>query len=123
MTHTFHEEISVIVVRDAAPPLPAWRSSRVTLVGDSKHGTMPGFVLNTCLRDAQVLGQFLCVVGGETSVAERVGAYEHVMRGYTLSSTQTGARCARAAMLYLHASPRIRRWAQMMVKFAGWGMR
>ncbi|MCD2193175.1 FAD-dependent monooxygenase [Actinomycetospora endophytica] len=67
-------------------PLPAWRPSSVTLVGDAIHTMTPGrgAGANTALRDARELRDRLVRMrDGELSRDEAVGSYEEHMRRYS----------------------------------------
>jgi 2-polyprenyl-6-methoxyphenol hydroxylase-like FAD-dependent oxidoreductase len=67
-------------------PVPAWRPSSVTLVGDAVHTMTPGrgAGANTALRDARELRDRLVRVrDGELTRDEAVGGYEELMRRYS----------------------------------------
>jgi 2-polyprenyl-6-methoxyphenol hydroxylase-like FAD-dependent oxidoreductase len=62
-----------------AEPLPAWRSSNVTLAGDAIHPMAPGQRVgaNTALRDAMLLSHALAAVsGGRVGLRNAISAYE-----------------------------------------------
>ncbi len=66
-------------------PVPPWRPSTVTLVGDAIHTMTPGrgAGANTALRDARELRDRLVRVrDGRLSLTEAVGSYEELMRRY-----------------------------------------
>jgi 2-polyprenyl-6-methoxyphenol hydroxylase-like FAD-dependent oxidoreductase len=62
-------------------PTPAWKPSRVTLIGDAIHAMLPtlGQGANMALRDAAVLAGKLA---DATDPVAAIGAYEAEMRGY-----------------------------------------
>lgn len=67
------------------PPVPLWRTSSVTLLGDAVHNMTPmaGMGANTALRDAEVLTRCLIdVAAGRIPLHEAVKTYEDEMRGY-----------------------------------------
>jgi 2-polyprenyl-6-methoxyphenol hydroxylase-like FAD-dependent oxidoreductase len=60
-------------------PVPAWRSSNITLVGDAIHPMAPGQRVgaNTALRDAMLLSRALAAVaGGGVRLLNAIAAYE-----------------------------------------------
>jgi 2-polyprenyl-6-methoxyphenol hydroxylase-like FAD-dependent oxidoreductase len=62
-----------------AAPLPAWRSSNITLVGDAIHpmGTGQQVGANTALRDAMLLSHALAAVqDGRVGLLNAISAYE-----------------------------------------------
>jgi 2-polyprenyl-6-methoxyphenol hydroxylase-like FAD-dependent oxidoreductase len=66
-------------------PVPAWPSSRVTLLGDAIHAMMPtrGQGANMALRDAGILSARLAgAARGEQDLLGAVGDYEQAMRDY-----------------------------------------
>lgn len=66
-------------------PVPAWASSRVTLLGDAIHAMMPtrGQGANMALRDAGILSARLAgAARGEQPLLEAIGDYEQAMRDY-----------------------------------------
>jgi 2-polyprenyl-6-methoxyphenol hydroxylase-like FAD-dependent oxidoreductase len=67
-------------------PVPPWRPSTVTLLGDAIHTMTPGrgAGANTALRDARELRDRLVQArDGHLSVTEAVGSYEELMRRYS----------------------------------------
>ncbi len=76
-----------------AEPLPPWRSSNITLVGDALHPMAPGQRVgaNTALRDAMLLSHALAAVRGG-----RVGLL-NAIRAYEAEVTRSGSRLAAAA--------------------------
>ena len=75
----------VISIR-TSDPLPPWRPSSVTLLGDAIHTMTPGrgAGANTALRDARELRDRLVRMrDGELSRDEAVGSYEDHMRRYS----------------------------------------
>ncbi|RJL35652.1 FAD-dependent oxidoreductase [Bailinhaonella thermotolerans] len=66
-------------------PIPPWRSTNVTLLGDAIHTMTPGRGVgaNTALRDARLLTRCLRrVADGELPLLEAVHDYETTMTGY-----------------------------------------
>ena len=73
------------VTFSAAPPVPAWRSGPVTVLGDAIHVMPPigGLGGNTALRDADLLSRLLPAVDrGERGLLDAVADYEAEMRDY-----------------------------------------
>jgi 2-polyprenyl-6-methoxyphenol hydroxylase-like FAD-dependent oxidoreductase len=67
-------------------PTPAWRTSRVTLVGDSIHAMLPtlGKGANMAMRNAAVLReQLVAAAAGERPLHDAIAAYEDDMRTAT----------------------------------------
>jgi 2-polyprenyl-6-methoxyphenol hydroxylase-like FAD-dependent oxidoreductase len=67
-------------------PVPPWRPSNVTLVGDAVHTMTPGrgAGANTALRDARELRDRLVGVrDGRLDLTDAVGGYEELMRRYS----------------------------------------
>ena len=78
-------ESLVAVPLHTAEPVPAWRTSRVTLLGDAIHTMTPlqGLGGNTALVDAASLGHHLTEVDrGHTDLFTAIGEYEAGMRDY-----------------------------------------
>ncbi|WP_345379882.1 NAD(P)/FAD-dependent oxidoreductase [Pseudonocardia yuanmonensis] len=72
-------------------PVPAWRPSSVTLIGDAIHTMTPGrgAGANTALRDARELRDRLVRVrDGELTRDEAVGGYEELMLRYSALAVQ-----------------------------------
>jgi 2-polyprenyl-6-methoxyphenol hydroxylase-like FAD-dependent oxidoreductase len=66
-------------------PVPAWPTTRVTLLGDAIHAMMPtrGQGANMALRDAGVLaGRLAAAARGEEELLSAIAAYEQAMRDY-----------------------------------------
>lgn len=66
-------------------PIPAWETSRVTLLGDAIHTMTPGRGVgaNTALKDAQLLADRLVAAHrGETGIVEGIHEYETRMIEY-----------------------------------------
>jgi salicylate hydroxylase len=66
-------------------PVPAWPTSRVTLLGDAIHAMMPtrGQGANMALRDAGILSARLAgAARGEQELLSAIGDYEQAMRDY-----------------------------------------
>jgi salicylate hydroxylase len=68
----------------AAPPVPTWPTTAVTLIGDAVHVVPPtgGIGASTAIRDADHLVQALAGVGGRPGVLRALHRYEQTMRGY-----------------------------------------
>jgi 2-polyprenyl-6-methoxyphenol hydroxylase-like FAD-dependent oxidoreductase len=66
-------------------PIPAWRPTSVTLIGDAIHTMTPGRGVgaNTALRDAALLCRNLTATrDGKATLLEAIGDYEEKMRDY-----------------------------------------
>jgi 2-polyprenyl-6-methoxyphenol hydroxylase-like FAD-dependent oxidoreductase len=66
-------------------PVPAWPTSRVTLLGDAIHAMMPtrGQGANMALRDAGILSARLTgAARGDEELLPAIAAYEEAMRDY-----------------------------------------
>ncbi len=73
----------------SSEPVPAWPTSRVTLLGDAIHTMTPlqGLGGNTALRDAAVLAHHLARADrGQASLTEAIGTYERDMRQYAFEA-------------------------------------
>ncbi|OLT09350.1 hypothetical protein BJF78_30800 [Pseudonocardia sp. CNS-139] len=81
----------------ASPAVPAWPSSRVTVLGDAIHA-MPatgGLGGNAALRDARLLTDRLAAVArGEQDLLTAIGVYEAAMREHGRAAVR--ATCAPA---------------------------
>jgi 2-polyprenyl-6-methoxyphenol hydroxylase-like FAD-dependent oxidoreductase len=87
-----------------SPAVPAWPSSRVTVLGDAIHAMNPagGSGANTALKDAALLSRLLGAADGSDPVAA-IGDYEQQMREYGYAAVaasrqaeaETGARRSR----------------------------
>ncbi|WP_433384991.1 FAD-dependent oxidoreductase [Micromonospora sp. KLBMP9576] len=77
---------SVLPIKVAtSEPVPPWKSSTVTLLGDAIHTMTPGRGVgaNTALRDAALLcRQLRLAVAGEKTLLQAVADYEAVMAPY-----------------------------------------
>ncbi len=74
------------------PPVPAWPTSPVTLIGDAIH-LAPGFGGNLAMRDAHRLGEALAEADrGRLGLLDAIGAYEETMR--RTSSTPVAAKAS-----------------------------
>ncbi len=89
--------VAPVVLRSMST-LPAWAPSTVTLLGDAIHSMTPmaGIGANTALRDADGLRRALTGPGAGT-LNDRVGRYEHRMRGYANDALAVSTRNARNA--------------------------
>ena len=65
-------------------PVPAWPTSRVTLLGDAIHAMLPtlGQGANMALRDAGLLSARLAQAAEGAPLLDAIGAYEQAMREY-----------------------------------------
>lgn len=66
-------------------PVPAWPTSRVTLLGDAIHAMLPtlGQGANMALRDAGLLAARLAdAARDDAPLLDSIAAYEHAMRDY-----------------------------------------
>ena len=74
-------------------PLPAWPTSRVTLLGDAIHAMTPagGVGANTALRDAAGLGDALIDIAEGKPVEARLAEYEAAMREYGFAAVRYSA--------------------------------
>jgi 2-polyprenyl-6-methoxyphenol hydroxylase-like FAD-dependent oxidoreductase len=83
----------------SAEPVPAWPTSRVTLLGDAIHTMTPlqGLGGNTALRDAAVLTHHLKrAERGQSQLLEAIGAYERDMRQYGFEAVQRSLQVSEA---------------------------
>ncbi len=81
-------ELGLFPVRTSRP-IPAWKSSRITLLGDAIHSMTPyrGIGGNIALKDAAWLGSQLArVQSGQTGLQDAVTAYENSMRTYAFAA-------------------------------------
>lgn len=74
-------------------PLPAWPTSRVTLLGDAIHAMTPagGVGANTALRDAAALTDALIDIAAGKPVEPRLAEYEAAMRDYGFAAVRYSA--------------------------------
>jgi 2-polyprenyl-6-methoxyphenol hydroxylase-like FAD-dependent oxidoreductase len=75
----------------SSEPVPAWPTSRVTLLGDAIHTMTPlqGLGGNTALRDAALLTHHLVRADrGQSSLTQSIAAYERDMRQYGFEAVQ-----------------------------------
>ncbi|WP_433385391.1 FAD-dependent oxidoreductase [Actinoplanes sp. CA-142083] len=105
------EETFLVRVR-IARRVPAWKPSRVTLLGDAIHAMSParGSGANTALMDAANLCE--AMTGGGNPIAQ-IGAYEESMRGYGFAAVEasTQAEAATAHPFRQWLRDRAGRWA------------
>jgi 2-polyprenyl-6-methoxyphenol hydroxylase-like FAD-dependent oxidoreductase len=86
------------VTFSAAPPVPAWTSGPVTVLGDAIHVMPPigGLGGNTALRDAHLLSRLLPAVDrGERDLLDAVAEYEAEMREYGTAAVRYALEQAR----------------------------
>jgi 2-polyprenyl-6-methoxyphenol hydroxylase-like FAD-dependent oxidoreductase len=103
MTRGWHPAIRGLLARSDIPvtfflairsamPVPGWRPSRVTLLGDAIHATTPvgGTGANVALRDAALLTRYLTDVDrGQADVVGAISEYETQMRDYGFTAVTT----------------------------------
>jgi salicylate hydroxylase len=93
------QAINAIRIRSAAP-VRAWRTGRVSLLGDAIHNMTPmaGVGANTALRDAALLCAKLAEVdAGATALLPALRDYERQMLDYGFSAVRQSLRNARQA--------------------------
>jgi 2-polyprenyl-6-methoxyphenol hydroxylase-like FAD-dependent oxidoreductase len=79
------------------PPMQAWPTSPVTLVGDAIH-LAPGFGGNLAMQDAHRLRDVLVeAAGGQRDLLAAIGAYEDVMRRDSFPASDSLTRTTRAS--------------------------
>jgi salicylate hydroxylase len=91
--------VNAVRVRSAAP-VSAWRTGRVTLLGDAIHNMTPmaGIGANTALRDAALLCRKLTgVEAGATTVVPALHDYERRMLAYGFAAVRQSLRNTRQA--------------------------
>ena len=81
----------------ASAPVPAWRPSRVTVLGDAIHAMSParGSGANTALRDSARLCRALSGTGSDltgSDLTAAVGAYEADVRDYGYAAVAQSRR-------------------------------
>jgi 2-polyprenyl-6-methoxyphenol hydroxylase-like FAD-dependent oxidoreductase len=108
MIDGWHETLRDLLHRSVVPtvfplairgtrPVPAWKPSRVTMLGDAIHATTPvgGTGANTALRDAELLaGRLIEASTGLSTVLEAVAGYEELMRDYGSTAVLSSLRGA-----------------------------
>ncbi|MCZ1019967.1 FAD-dependent oxidoreductase [Streptomyces noursei] len=74
-------------------PVPAWRPTHITLLGDAVHAMSPagGIGANTALRDAGILAAALERAADGRPLVETVAAYESAMTGYGFDAVRLSA--------------------------------
>lgn len=74
-------------------PIPAWPTSRVTLLGDAIHAMTPagGVGANTALRDAAALADALIDAAAGKPVESALGGYEAAMRDHGFAAVRYSA--------------------------------
>ncbi|HEY7488886.1 MAG TPA: NAD(P)/FAD-dependent oxidoreductase [Streptosporangiaceae bacterium] len=91
--------VAPVVVRSMAP-VPAWKTTTVTLLGDAIHNMTPmaGIGANTALRDADLLCRKLTAADrGEAALLPAIAEYEAAMRDYGFAAVKLSLRNARQA--------------------------
>ncbi|TDC58156.1 FAD-dependent monooxygenase, partial [Micromonospora sp. KC207] len=96
LTHNWHPHLRELLARSdpgsalpirvsTSEPVPAWKSSTVTLLGDAIHTMTPGRGVgaNTALRDAALLcRQIRLAAAGDKTLVQAVADYEAAMLPY-----------------------------------------
>ncbi|HEX4226643.1 MAG TPA: NAD(P)/FAD-dependent oxidoreductase [Pseudonocardiaceae bacterium] len=92
VAHWDAESAFPLILRTSVP-IPAWPTSRVTLLGDAIHAMTPagGVGANTALRDAAALTDALIDVAAGKPVQARLGEYEAAMRDYGFAAVRQSA--------------------------------
>lgn len=83
----------------AAPAVPAWPASQVTVLGDAIHVMPPsgGNGANMALRDASLLTRELTAAAdGRIPLADAIGGYEADMRDYAFAAVRSSMGILRA---------------------------
>jgi 2-polyprenyl-6-methoxyphenol hydroxylase-like FAD-dependent oxidoreductase len=118
-------EMGITKIR-SSQPVPGWKATNVTLLGDAIHAMTPfrGIGANVALRDADLLCQKLVAIRrGRQPLAAAIGAYEAEMRAYgfaavaeskksmeqAVSKKNFGFKIAMSAMRAVNAVPVLRR--------------
>lgn len=88
------DTLTMLPVRGATPPIAAWRSGPVTLLGDAVHAMSPagGLGANTALRDAAALAE---AISTQADLRAAVCRYEIAMRDWAetaIKASEDGAR-------------------------------
>ncbi len=93
--HAHREDTFALSIR-AVPVPPAWKPSRVTLLGDCVHATTPvgGVGANTALRDAALLSRRLAEGAADGDLIAAIGRYEKEMRDYADTAVTSSLRGA-----------------------------
>ncbi|MBO0805122.1 MAG: FAD-dependent monooxygenase [Nocardiopsaceae bacterium] len=101
----------------AAPAVPAWPGSQVTVLGDAIHCMPPagGIGANMALRDASLLARNLAAAArGEVPLAEAVSGYEAEMRDYAFGAVRSALGNLRAGTsASLPAQAGMRAWFRL----------
>ncbi|HEY4018936.1 MAG TPA: NAD(P)/FAD-dependent oxidoreductase [Pseudonocardiaceae bacterium] len=86
------ETVFPLILRTSVP-VPAWPTSRVTLLGDAIHAMTPagGVGANTALRDAAGLADALIDVVAGKPLEPRLAEYEAAMRDYGFAAVRYSA--------------------------------
>ncbi|HEY2672538.1 MAG TPA: NAD(P)/FAD-dependent oxidoreductase [Rugosimonospora sp.] len=122
MVRSWHPDLRALVGRAdvdgtffirvrSSVPVPAWKPSRVTVLGDAIHAMSParGSGANTALQDAGLLCEALAGAAGDpTAIVEAIGGYEERLRDYGFAAVRasreaeaTTARRGRGPWLWL----------------------
>jgi 2-polyprenyl-6-methoxyphenol hydroxylase-like FAD-dependent oxidoreductase len=117
---------SLLPIRTSRPIAP-WKSTRVTLLGDTIHSMTPyrGIGANIALRDAALLcWELIRAAHGEVSLLDAIREYERSMIRYgfdavrgsleamkaSLNSGALGRTASRAVLRIVDRIPRLKRW-------------
>jgi 2-polyprenyl-6-methoxyphenol hydroxylase-like FAD-dependent oxidoreductase len=98
-------------------PVPAWRPTRVTLLGDAIHAMSParGSGANTALQDASVLCTALAGAAGDpAATVAAIGGYEERMREYGFAAV-LASRAAETATARRASGP----WRRLLPRRPG----
>jgi 2-polyprenyl-6-methoxyphenol hydroxylase-like FAD-dependent oxidoreductase len=101
MTEGWHDHVRALLARAdpasaflvtirSSVPVPRWRTTNVTLLGDAIHAMSPtlGAGANTAFRDAAVLSRQLA---RDVPVRQALHAYETEMTGYAFAAVRASA--------------------------------
>ncbi|MEU5305924.1 FAD-dependent oxidoreductase [Streptomyces noursei] len=90
--HWLPESVFPLTLRTSVP-VPTWRPTRITLLGDAVHAMSPagGIGANTALRDAGILAAALERSADGRPLVETVAAYESAMTGYGFDAVRLSA--------------------------------
>ncbi|MER5712119.1 FAD-dependent monooxygenase [Streptomyces sp. NPDC042898] len=91
--HWLPEAVFPLALRTSVP-IPAWPTSRVTLLGDAIHAMSPagGAGANTALRDAAALTEALAQAATGAPLVPALSAYESAMTEYAYTAVREAAQ-------------------------------
>jgi 2-polyprenyl-6-methoxyphenol hydroxylase-like FAD-dependent oxidoreductase len=127
LVELLNTDLNVIRIRTSRP-VPAWKTTNVTLLGDAIHAMTPyrGIGANIALRDAELLcRKLISVARGKRSLMTALEEYEAEMRVYGFAAVANskkaldqsvgkknfGFKIAMSAMRAVNAVPALRRLA------------